>query len=292
MKRIITSVILVIFLLTLTTVYVYADEIESGDIQEKISNSIYLESSSPVYKYISTNSTVVFPNEIVIDVQSVMPLYQADIKDFISTQKLNIQADKVNNMQRYIGLANDLGGNYVGEVEFFCDGNNLEMASFTPAISKEFALDYKTNSEKINASISKKIKLDDIVSAKLVYFDGIGYTVIVSDGNTEVITTIGLQQSTSPLDAQTVPGAKSGDTIIETAVTVDELLAKAKASELKLSRVTPPVIPEGQNPPTGGIDYDNLPQSNNIVILLPILVITFSITIIFIVIIKKEQKTR
>lgn len=224
----------------------------SEDVTISTHDSLYVTEGDAVLSEIETakrNDLDIF--NIELDMDSIIPMYKADLQDVAGSGKLNITPITVDGDQVYVALANYVNGGFAGEVRFSENSNGLILHEFTPCDSPEFTLDFEASANAVTDSITDKKSNMSVNDAKLTWIEGVGYTIITEDANGEkLITTIGMQQKNSPLESakHMAPGVRAAATID----TIDEATLLSAANDfVAQARTMNTEIVDG-NPITGG----------------------------------------
>lgn len=162
--------------------------------------------------------------KFALDPDSIMPMYHADLADFLETGTLTVERKQLDGNDTYITLATNEAGDFVGEVRFSLNGSNGEIILGDYGYSRRDTvtetLDFATHEEQLRRSLAEKAGNLQIESIKVLWFDGIGYALLTETaGHDLYVTTYGAQQANSPLlpdDAAQLPGVDNAAETIAT----------------------------------------------------------------------------
>ncbi|MFV0496858.1 MAG: hypothetical protein ACK5L0_01635 [Candidatus Fimivivens sp.] len=245
MKKLLQIICVSLLCTTLLAQPVFASEISDM----KNTQSIYASNSEEVNQAIvedrSNLSKTLTDLEVSIKADSIMPVYGTSLYDFAQTGALDIKPLEFESGQLYTSEVTDTKGGFAGIAMFTVDGSAPDIHMYAPITAKASSVDFKANSNRVNALLAKNNFDTNSFDAKLVFVDGLGYVYYLNNGTDEVLIAAGLKGTNGNIFTEENSGI----------VAIDDNLRKLANIELDayLERLDYLAsLPEGENPITGG----------------------------------------
>ena len=184
--------------------------------------------------------------EIFIDPNTVMPVYESDIFDYARTGIFNFKRQiDGNNAQRYVADAVNKDGDYSGLLLFPVKDGVPAFGSLTHQTDKSKSAAFEPNARRLNAVMTKRGIRTDCKDVKLIFVNGLGYVYYIDNGTSKYLAASNLSAANGNLFNDENGGiVEIGD---ELKAFADKELAEHE-EWLKYLATLPP----GENAPTGG----------------------------------------
>lgn len=198
---------------------------------------------------------------LTVDPDTVMPMYSADINDFISTGKLELTRETTSGDRIYVADILDRNGEFAGVIQFKnpeTEEHSLVYYSpkYTPFGEQQSrSAAFHQYSEEIRSILSANGIDTNVKEVKLAFIDGLGAVYYINTGTEEVLV------PAREVKGGVVPGYFEDD--MNSVVVVNEEF-RAKAARIqeqdnKANGSVPenPSVPDVDNPDTGSARTSN-----------------------------------
>lgn len=212
-------------------------------------NTIYVTDPQEIIEEIQNESGTISQSlnsfSVQIDENTIMPVFQAALSDFVQTGVLGISGLEMEKTALYVADVNDAAGKFAGIVEFTLSDAGSDVQMIMPTTDKNQSIAIYANRNRMNALLSQEsFSLDD-AQAKLLWVEGLGYVYYVHNSEQAVLIAAGLKGTNGDIFTEENRGIVPVDSSLQEAAKMLE--DKQAEWDEYLATLAP-----GENPMTGG----------------------------------------